>query len=283
MKKSAGKMFLSGFFKSFLFFVLFIVIGTISYKLVMYVFDIKYIDSREEDNIPPAVEEQGIITEAKIDDVSKHLIFCIDEADGSIKKLVLEIFNCEAHKLFYITIPIKTQFTLSSSLHKELVLIKPSIPQFLKLSAITGYLPKETVYEYGVLMIEDLLNINISYYSVVPQKLYDTVFSTETNNQKELNNETSDKFYPREVFSDRFLEFLHTIKTETELRNYIEDIYTQIESNLKLEDKLMYMDSYLKTPGENISFEVISGKESNSAYTIDEDAVKKQLAEYTKK
>lgn len=277
MKKGAGKMFMSGFLKSFLFFVLFIGISTLSYRLVMHFFDIKDITTDIEVVTEPVLKQQVSITEAKIDDVSKHLIYCVDEKDGSIKKIILEIFNCEARKIYYITIPIKTQFTLSSSLHKELVLIKPSIPQFLKLSAITGYFPKETVYEYGVLMIEDLLDIEISYYSVVPQSLYETVFTTENINQNVNSTESSENLYPREVFSDNFLEYLQTIKTESDLRSYIEEIYTQIESNLKLSDKLMYMDCYITTPGKNIFFEVISGKESNSSYIIDKYEVEKQL------
>lgn len=276
MRKSAGKIFVTGFLKSLLFFVLFIGISTLTYRLVIYFYDIEYEDADVIEIIPP-VKKQTKITEASIDDISKHLIFCVDEDDGSIKKLLLEIFNCKAHKLYYITIPIKTQFTLSASLHRELVLIKPSIPQFLKLSAITGYIPKETVYEYGVLMIEDLLNIRISYYSVVPQNIYESVFVTENINHKTNSIIGLDKVYPREIFSDKFIEFLHTIKTETQLRNYIEEIYTQIRSNLSFEDKLNYMDSYLNTPGKNIFFELIAGEDSNSAYTLDVAAAAKQL------
>ena len=41
------------------------------------------------------------------------------------------------------------------------------------------------------------------------------------------------------------LEHLHTINTETELRDYIEELYAQIKSNLPLKDKLNYMESYI--------------------------------------
>jgi len=276
MKKSAGRMFLKGFLISLIFFALIIGIGTQSFRIVMHFFDVKN-EVTDVIEIIPTDREQTGITEARLDDVSKHLIFCVDDSDGSIKKLVLEIFNCAAHKLCYITIPIKTQFTISPSLHKELVLVKPSIPQFLKLSAITTYIPGETAYEYGVLMIEELLNISISYYSVVPQRVYDTVFATEITDREAKTGENPQKTYPREIFSPDFLEFLHTIKTETQLRNYIKEIYSEIYSNLPLEDKLYYMESYLNTPGENISFEVIAGEDSNSAYTVDEAAAENQL------
>lgn len=282
MKKSAGKMFAKGFLISLLFFALFIGISTLSYRLVIGLYDIDYADNNDKEIIPPAIKETRII-EPSIDDISKHLIFCVDEDDGSIKKLILEIFNCEAGKLYYITIPIKTQFTLSSSLHRELVLNKPSIPQSLKLSAITGYFPKETAYEYGVLMIEELLNIQISYYSVVPQSIYETVFITENLKEKADRLQGSEKLYPREIFSDKFLEYIQTIKTEAQLRKYIEEIYTQIESNLVLEDKLKYMDSYISTWGKNVFFDIIAGEDSNSAFTIDEAAVAIQLESFMSK
>lgn len=272
MKKSAGKLFATGFLKSFLFFVFFFAVSLLSYRLVVHFLDIE--DGGYEEFIPP-VEKQQPITEARLDDVSKHLIYCVDEDDGSIKKIVLEILDCKKVKLFYITIPIKTKLTLSDSLHSKLVLIKPSIPQFLKLSAITGYIPKEIAYEYGVLIIEELLHIQISYYSVVPSSLYETVFTGKNN----INNSSEDG-YPKEVFSDGFIEFLHSIDTETQLRSYIKDIYNMIYSNLSYEDKLNYMETYLKIQGKDIHFDLIAGTDSNSAYTIDQSKASMQLKSY---
>lgn len=277
MRKSARKIFAKGFLKSLLFFILFAAITLGSYKLVMRFYGPSDFDIIE---IIPSVNKQTTITEASIDDVSKHLIYCIDEETGDITKLILEIFDCENVMLYYITIPIKTQLTLSDSLHRELVLIKPSIPGFLKLSAITGYLPRETVYDYGVLMIEELLNIQISYYTVVPQSIYNSVFETEIIKQKANSVQSSGESFPREVFSDGFLEHLQTINTESGLRSYIEELYTKVSSNLSYKDKLNYMDSYLNTCGKDIVFEVIAGVDSNSAYTINEIEATNQLKAY---
>lgn len=277
MRKSAGKIFAIRFLKSLLFFIFIGIIIVFVYKLVINVYGDE--DERFVEAVT-AVRKQTFLTEASIDDVSKHLIYCVDEETGDITKLILEIYDCQRLMLYYITIPIKTQLTLSDSIHRELVLIKPSIPGFLKLSAITGYLPKETVYEYGVLMIEELLKIQISYYTVVPQSIYDTVFETELIGQKANNKQSPENAFPREVFSDVFLEHLRTIETETGLRNYIEELYTKVTSNLSFEDKLNYIESYLSTQGKNIIFEVIAGEDSNSAYTIDEFLVDKQLKAY---
>lgn len=175
-EKKYGKNIYYRVFKIPSFLVFFTAIMVFTYKAVMHFYGVP--ERNIIETISP-ISEKEPITQARIDDISKHLIFAVDEETGDIIKLVLEIFNCEEHRIYYITIPIKTQLALSDGLHKELVLIKPSIPQYLKLSAITGYLPKEKVCEYGVVMIEDLLDIEISYYTLVPQAVYQTIFETE--------------------------------------------------------------------------------------------------------
>lgn len=85
------------------------------------------------------------------------------------------------------------------------------------------------------------------------------------------------------MFSEEFLEYLSTIDTETKLSTYIKELYTQVDSNLSLADKLNYMESYIKTPGKNIVFELIAGEDSNSAYNIDIAKAKEMLKSYTQK
>ena len=84
------------------------------------------------------------------------------------------------------------------------------------------------------------------------------------------------------MFSEEFLEYLSTIDTETKLSTYIKELYTQVDSNLSLADKLNYMESYIKTPGKNIVFELIAGEDS-SAYNIDIAKAKEMLKSYTQK
>jgi hypothetical protein len=272
--KGAGRLFITGFLKSLLFFGLFLLISVSSYKIFM-----RYYGMEESDVAAAIPQGSGnhVITEPQIDVISRHLIYCVDEETGDIQKLVLEVFDCERLKLNFITIPVRTQITLPERLHKELVLIKPSIPGFLKLSAITGYLPEETVYEYGVRIIEEMLGIKISYYSVVPQSVYDTVFETKDTDTGTAGMQGKDNAYPAEVFSDAFLEHLHSITTESQLYDYLKDLYGKIQSNLSFEEKLNYMESYIKLPGGNISFSVIPGEDTNSGYIIDEESAAVRL------
>lgn len=280
--KKAGKLFLNGLIKSFIFLTLLIFAGVLCYHAVFKLFHIP--EEVEEVSLRPTPEPESITTPS-IDDISKHLIYCVDD-NGEVIKLLLEIFNCEERKLGYFTIPVETRITMSDNLYRELMLVNPSVPQIMKLSGLTKQFPEEAFYEYGVLLIEELLDMKLSYYSVVPSGLYESVFATEeavriSNGMPDAEQGDGARVYPREVFSEEFMIGIHNFKTEEELRDYLEMIYDDITSNLSFEDKMNYLESYLKLTAKNITFEVIAGENTNSAYMIDRSGAAKQIAGIT--
>lgn len=280
--KKAGKIFLNGLLKSFIFFTLILLVGVLSYHAISGLFHIP--EKVEKVSVMPPAETDSITTPS-IDDISKHLIYCVDD-NGDVRKLLLEVFNCAERKLCYFTIPAETRITMSDSLYRELMLVNPSVPQIMKLSGITKHFPEGTSYEYGVLLIEELLDVKLSYYTVVPSGLYESVFVTEeaahiSGAEPDSDQEENIRIYPREVFSEEFITGIHNIKTEDELKGYLEGVYDDITSNLSFEDKMNYLDSYLKLTSRNITFEVIAGENTNSAYVIDRIDAAKQIAGIT--
>jgi hypothetical protein len=261
--KMAWRMFVSWLVKSLICMFFLFGVGILSYKAVMHFFHIPEVQPMVSLG---SVTGQKDITTATIDDISKNLIFCVDDKNGDISKLILEIFNCADHKLYYITIPARTQFTMSDILYRELVLVDPAIPQVIKLSGIKNYFPKDKVYEYGVLLLEDLLDMKLSYYTVMPESVYNSVFITDTS-------ETS-----KEIFSGEYKEFLKKLTTEKQVTDYLEELYDTIDSNLSVTDKQKYVESYLELTLEDISFELIAGNQTNSAFIVDTAGVAKQLA-----
>lgn len=293
MRQSAGKMFIRVFLKSLFIVIILFGVGMLSYQTVMH-----FWKAPDNDSIYAFKQQQvpESITEPTLDDISKNLIFSVNEETGEINKILLEIFQCENKKLYYITIPIRTQFTMSDSLYQKLILVDPAVPQIFKLSSITKYFDKAAVYDYGVLIVEDMLGIDISYYTAIGQSVYETMFTTETLDSEKASLEvgqdsalpdeamsevSSTRMVPKEVFSEDYDVFLKTIKTAEELSNYIEDTYPSVQSNLSLSEKMEYFDSYCKTPRGNIFFELISGVDKNSAYILDKDLVTRQLAKCT--
>jgi hypothetical protein len=246
-------------------------VGILSYKAVIHFFHIP--EGQPKASSEPAIDQKDLTT-ATVEDVSKNLIFCVDEKNGDITKLILEVFSCAEHKLYYITIPVRTQYTMSETLYRELVLVDPAIPQVIRLSGITNYFPEDKVYDYGVLLMEDLLKLKVSYYTVMTDSVYHSVFITEE--QKE-----DDSGAPKEIFTAKYSKFLKTLQSEKQVKGYLEEFYDTISSNLSVMDKLKYVESYLSLTPEDIRFEIIAGNQTNSAYIIDTAKAAEQLVTMT--
>ncbi len=276
--KKAGRIFFTGLLKSFICIVLVLSAAVLSYHSVFRFFHIP--EDVEKVSIG-AVREQESITTATLDDISKNLIFCVDD-NGVVIKLLLEVYPCAQKRMSYFTIPVETRITMSDSLYQKLILINPSVPQIMKLSGIAKHFPEGTAYEYGVLLVEELLDTKMSYYTIVPVELYETIFQTEEQETAPIGDGSSQgdgvRTCPREIFSKDFLSMIHKIQTEEELKAYLEEVYEEIQSNLPLEDKLNYLESYLKLTPASITFDLIAGEKTNSAYVIDRSKAAEQLA-----
>ena len=277
-------MFARGFIRSLLIILVMITIAIVSYRIVMHMWDIPV--PVTDELISTRQQEEEPITQAVIDDISKNLIFNYDDQTGDIRSILLEIFHLEEKRMQYITIPIRTQFTMSEALYRKLVLVHPTIPQVIKLSNIRKYFDEDTVYDYGTLILEDLLGVDISFYTALPNSIYETMFTT-----KELINtnsstttletvENNDNGASCEVFSEEYIAFLKTIKTEQGLRDYIEEIYPYFKSNLSLAGKMNYLESYCRTSLSKVTFDRIEGINQNSAYIIDQALAKQQVESY---
>lgn len=298
-KHNIKSMFLKGLLQSFFIVVILLGAGVLGYNTTMKL----WMTDEEAPEVTQAPESTPQpITTASVDDISKNLIYCYD--GGKITGLVLEIFHCEKKQMTYITIPLDTQFTMSDTLYKKLIVVQPATPQIIRLSSITRYFEPDLVFDYGVLILEDMLKLKISYYTVVPQELYDTIFSeqeiAQKADQKNVMDETgmagnadnSNKLdvtkdaedtakVPAFVFTDDYRKFMEGIKTEEELKSYIEDIYPSLITNLSLQDKMNYLESYVNTQPINVTFERLPGKQLNSGFILDEIKTSERLSELT--
>ncbi len=286
-KQTATNMFIRGFLQSF-FIVAILTAGIIGYQLTLKLW---MVEPEKTEVVEKPKPTPVPITVPNVDEVSKNLIFCYDSDNHTIDKLVLEIFHCERNRLTYITIPMSTQFTMSEILYKKLVAVQPSIPQVLRLSTMSRYLDASVVFDYGVLIIEDMLKLNISYYSVMPVELYQSVFeersipegtsasSLVSKGNTEAADEPEAEAVVAEVFKKEYIELLDTLEGSEELSNYIEKLYEDMKSNLPVDGKMSYVESYLLTSLDDVSFIRIAGYEKNSGFVVDEIRLPQQLLE----
>lgn len=283
MKRSASKIFARGFINSFFIILVMLTVGAISYGTAMHFWNIP--EAESDGLVPPRQQKEEPITEAVIDDITKNLIFHFDDETGEINSILLEIFHLEEKRMQFITIPIRTQYTMSEALYRKLVLVHPTIPQVIRLSNITKYFERDDVYDYGVLIVEDLLGVSISFYTAIPTSIYETIFVTQDfigEKEYEATDETEghNAGATYEVFAEEYMVYLRSIRTAAELRGYIEGVYPSFQSNLSLYDKMNYFESYSRTSLSHVSFDRIYGVNQNSAYIIDRAFAKQQVESY---
>ncbi len=288
MKRNVGRMLVRGLLQSFFIVFLLLGAGILGFRLTLHAWKAKEPEAMhayQEDTLPDS------IIEPSIDDISRNLIYCYEDKTKEIKKVILEIFHCRDHRITYITIPMRLQLNLSDALYRRLTGINPEIPKVMQLSALSGYLDSDTIFDYGVLILEEQLGIQMSYYTAVPENIYETVFTGEYRTEASAGTDISDpaisagqqealdNALPAEVFRDEFMEFIRTLTYEADIKAYIEELYPSLRSNLSVSHKMNYLESYAETPIENITFVLLRGENQNSAFLIDRMAVAKQLAQ----
>ena len=294
--QTAKRMFIRGFLQSFFIVAILLSAGILGYQTTMRLWWVapKEVVMREEMAPTPVP-----ITVASVDEVSKNLIFSYNPDTHIINSLILEVFHCERKQLTYITIPLSTQFTMSDILYKRLIAVQPSIPQVFRLSTMTRYLSTEQVFDYGVLLLEDMLNLDISYYTVLPIDLFQAVFEEKNivdgitavtildgienpfdgEQQGNYGDELMQEQQPvvAQVFTRAYMEEMEGIRSVMELSTYIETMYDDLVSNLSLREKMNYLESYSKTSWKDIRFTRIAGYDRNNGFAMDESRVLLQL------
>lgn len=300
-QQTAKRMFIRGFIQSFFIVAILLTAGVLGYQMTMRLWKPEMKEMEITERPVPAPKP---ITEPSIDEVSRNLIFCYDSEKHIISKLILEVFHCEKKQLTYITIPMSTQFTMKDILYKKLIALQPSIPQLLRLSTMVRYLDSGVIFDYGVLLAEDMLGMDISYYTVIPVKLYQSIFeersipdrislqelmsaegiTTKRGGGKstagtKASGAPEEITLTAEVFTKEFMKQANKLQDTMEIGSYMEELYQEVSSNLPLEGKLNYLESYSVTQAEEIRFTRIAGNERNSGFVLDEAKALQQLRE----
>jgi CO dehydrogenase/acetyl-CoA synthase beta subunit len=187
---------------------------------------------------------------------------------------------------------------MSDTLYRKLVIIKPEIPQIIKFASITKYLDEKTVFDYGVLMAEDLLGTDISYYTVIPEDLFTEIFEERVVPKgtsiadflpekgmpsaavtgaadEEIQSE------PMQVFTGQYIEKITGLDTQAKIQTYLVKLYPKLISNLPLQDKINYIESYSELATAKVIFLRLAGEERNSGFEVDIIQAALQLQELT--
>lgn len=256
-RQSPMQIFLRGFLKSFLIIILLVGAGGISYKATLLYYE-KFgvpVNNRTENRV------RELLSDGQVEEVSKNLIYCVDEQKGKIKKMVLEIFNSKNANLAYITIPENMQITIPYETYQRLCTINGDLPQIITIAELHKYFQEEALYECVMIILEDFFDVEFSYYTALSETGYKECFETETGGAYV------------EHWTSTFRSTVSSIKTEEELKALIKSYYKKLESNLTLKNKQSLCSAYLKVKQEQIQFYSISGETEGKVFIADVEEV----------
>lgn len=292
MKKNAVMFFMKSLLKSVLVIVSVLAVGVISYKVSYEILS----RQMEEGKVNVSKQEiEEILDEAKPDEISKNLIYVVDDKKN-VTHMMMEICNTNTNNMDYITIPVKTDYTIPAKMYQKLCVVDEEIPQIVRLAKLRNYfsdIEDDKAYGYGELIMEKLLGTEISYYTVLSEEIYESHYkelkATTSYDKVAGNNAAEDteedtsssggKGYNASVTmelsvaSDTYLNQLNAIAGDREkIVDYIKAQYAEksaVLSNLTVYSKIGYVEAYEKMNAAYYHYWGVPGSFSGNVFMID--------------
>ena len=262
-KKSPLAVFLHRFIVATFWLMIMIFLGAASYKLTIAYYDRTGGPKTERllEIINEYFEEEEVSGQ-----VSKNLILS-QNAKGEIKHIVLELFNPITGNMDYVTIPGDTQFTISNELYQKLYHAGNDAPQIMKLEDADQYFSEKVLYGYMVILLEDMLDLDINYYTVVSKKRFEEVF------EKRLTEEGQALY----TISPNFLNEVSDFEDIKSFENFLKKEAKTYKSSLSLQKKYKYVPEYFKMTEDCICSHVLSGTKKTDYFDVDIEEARAML------
>lgn len=256
-KNSIGKIILVMFLRSFFTVVLLLIVAMGSYGLTMKYYEVTA-DESDKNNM------LDIVGDVTADEISRNIIYSFNPENAEIDAIVIEVLNETTGNLDFITIPANTQFTIGSEVYKRMCAAGADAPQIMKLSLLNSYFSDNTSYEYGILLLEDYLGIDIGYYTAVETSVFQGWFNKDAD---------TGLYTPSDALINEAQQYI----ANNDMSGFIKSKYESLVSNLKVKSKLKYADTYAAVNPAYIYCHMIPGKPDMEEYLI---SVKKARQQY---
>ena len=257
------------FFKTFLITVIsmlvisFISIGT--YTLIIKGFAV------EDDNKDGfAGKEVSMISDVRLGSSYLNLIYSADEDNKKIEDVAIEVFNSKTGNVDIITIPAGTEYTMSDALYKRLSAVSPQMPQVIKLANVLDYFQLPEAYQYGQLIVEDMLGVEISFYTKITNTVFEDFLTSE---QRDIYSPDGKKYtFSVLCMSSKLKNDIVAAEIdEDSITSFLTKMSSKVSSNLTNSNRLSYKDAYLKVALDKVYYwhAIGTASEDGKAFAID--------------
>lgn len=224
-----------------------------------YFLTLLYLRTTERDERSKTYEH---VIDINVGTESSNLIYSVDTKSKKVKAIVLELFDKETGNLDYITFPVNTQISLSKAKYEEYLKINSQIPQIVTLGDINQYFGGDVAYEYGILLLQEDLKVDIGYFTAMD--------SVEFNKRFDKKNEI---YKP----SQEYLETAAQNKDEASMKKFIEKEWDSVISDITLSQKHAYAAGFLKVKLKCIRAHKAYAEELKGKATLDGEKTKKMI------
>ncbi len=193
---------------------------------------------------------------------SSNLIYSVEKDTNAVKAVVLELFDKETGNLDYVTIPNKTQISLDAKAYAEYQKISPQMPQIVTLRDINQYFKGDVAYEYGILLLQEELDVEIGYFTALDSVEFDKRFEKKDG-----------AFRPNE-------EYLATVPSdgsEDSMKDFISKEWDSLISDITLSQKQQYASGLVKVKADCIYAHRAYAEEIKGSATLDGKKTKKMI------
>lgn len=262
--------FVRGFVRTGCMMLLMFIVGFTTYKLTIGVYKLTHKDEKQTSNGSNTIANDGTA-----DNICKNLIYITDEEDN-IQGVILEILNTYTNNLDYVTIPIDTQFSLSTDLYQRLYAKNQQMPQIITLKNLNAYFDKSTRFVYGKLMMNELLGTELSCYTIINIETAESIFTEETRTiLLETGEQAQGSVY---VLKDSIIESVSGEEAYS-MKEYLARFYEVAKSNLSLELKQKYASTYRNVNRDYIYYHIIPGVQEIDYYDADTELTKEFITQ----
>lgn len=256
--QSVGKIILVYFFKTIGIMALLVGVGLLSYYLTMLYF--RQTDKAERSAAYTHVIPVSAGTE------SSNLIYAYDDKTGKIEAMILELFDQNSKNMTYVTIPANTRITISKRTYSELIKVNSTLPQVVTMSDVQSYFSGDVAYEYGILILQEALPVEIGYFTAMPSNKFEVYYEFGAKKDECYNPTTA------------FLTSMKKCDSKSSMEDMIEDLWDEQISDLTLSQKLNYAEALSQVKWDFVHIYAAYGNTEGEAFSINGKKTKKLVS-----
>lgn len=259
--KNVGKVLAKTFGKTIGVLFLLLAVGVASYFLTM----IYYKTTLREER----ANSYEHVIEVKTGTDSANLIYGVNKENGKVETMVLELYEGDTHNLDYVTIPAQVEVEIPSDMYIQLMEVSKEMPQIVKISNINDYFKGDVAFEYGILLLEKEMGIDIGYFTAMSSEMFSTYF-----------NNVGTKGNPQYAPSDEIRVKIGEV-TKDSISDFMESTWKDIISDITLYKKQKYAEGLAKVNPKFIHSHRIKAtkvvNKKTKTYRIDKTETKKLI------